>query len=187
VLDSLITSKTRIKLLLKFFLNSETQGYLRGLASEFNESTNAVRIELNRLSEAGLLDTAAEGRTKVYKANNSHPLFPELNSLVRKYSGIDKVEYFISQLGEVDYAYLTGDYAKGQDTGIIDIVLVGVVNREKLDNYIEKTEGIIKRKIRAFVVTPEEFEQYRETLKLDEALLIWTDASLLDEEESDNE
>ena len=55
MLDSLITSKTRIKLLLKFFLNSSMKAYLRGLAEEFGESTNAIRLELNHLEEAGLL------------------------------------------------------------------------------------------------------------------------------------
>ncbi|PIO48027.1 MAG: transcriptional regulator, partial [[Chlorobium] sp. 445] len=65
MLDSLVTSKTRIKLLLKFFLNQETRAYLRGLAEEFGESTNAVRVELNRLTEAGFLTTRDDGRTKL--------------------------------------------------------------------------------------------------------------------------
>jgi len=64
-LDSLITSQTRVKLLLKFFLNPERRSYLRELAEEFGESTNSVRVELNRLNEAGLLTSFDEGRTKV--------------------------------------------------------------------------------------------------------------------------
>ena len=55
MIETLISSKTRIKLLLKFFLNSNTTAYLRSLESEFGESTNAIRIELNRLEEAGML------------------------------------------------------------------------------------------------------------------------------------
>ena len=50
MLDTLITSKTRIKLLMKFFMNPRTRAYLRELASEFGESTNSIRVELNRLS-----------------------------------------------------------------------------------------------------------------------------------------
>ena len=50
MLDTLISSQTRLKLLLKFFLNSSTSSYLRDLESEFGESTNAIRLELNRLS-----------------------------------------------------------------------------------------------------------------------------------------
>ncbi|MFZ4634996.1 MAG: ArsR family transcriptional regulator, partial [Saprospiraceae bacterium] len=60
MIDALISSKTRIKLLLKFFLNSNTTAYLRNLESEFGDSTNAISIELNRREEAGLLLSAAD-------------------------------------------------------------------------------------------------------------------------------
>ena len=65
MLDSLITSKTRIKLLLKFFLNTSTHAYLRGLADEFGELTNALRLELNHLENAGLLKAENERNKKV--------------------------------------------------------------------------------------------------------------------------
>ncbi len=48
MLGTLITSKTRVKLLLKFFLNSNAKAHLRGLETEFGESSNAIRLELNR-------------------------------------------------------------------------------------------------------------------------------------------
>ena len=69
MLDTLITSKTRIKLLLKFFSNKSNSAYLRSLAEEFGKSTNSVRIELNRLAEAGLLESEPSGNTVLYKAN----------------------------------------------------------------------------------------------------------------------
>ena len=52
MLDSLITSKTRLRMLIKFFINTANKGYLNGLANEFNESTNSIRKELNNLSAA---------------------------------------------------------------------------------------------------------------------------------------
>ena len=91
MLESLITSKTRIKLLLKFFLNSSTKAYLRGLESEFGESTNAIRLELNRFEKAGMLSSQNEGNRKVFSANTSHPLFPEIQNLLRKHLGIDQL------------------------------------------------------------------------------------------------
>ena len=60
MLEALITSKTRIKLLLKFFLNSGNSAYLRGLEPEFGGSTNAIRQELNRLENANLLVAKVE-------------------------------------------------------------------------------------------------------------------------------
>lgn len=174
MLDSLITSKTRVKLLLKFFLNSETQAYLRGLAEELHESTNSVRVELNRLTEAGLLESSAEGRTILYRANRKHKLFPDLHNLVKKNLGLDQlVENVLHKLGDLKRAYITGDYAEGKDSGIIDLVVVGVVRPEYLHYLIAQAEPIIAKKIRVMVVTEEELMNIRDTLKLDKALLLW--------------
>lgn len=57
MIEALISSKTRIKLLLKFFLNSSNRAYLRGLEEEFGESTNAIRLELNKLEKAGMVSS----------------------------------------------------------------------------------------------------------------------------------
>ena len=69
MLTALITSKTRVKLLMKFFLNPETKSYLRQLSSEFGESTNGIRVELNRLVKAKLLKSRHRGRVVEYQAN----------------------------------------------------------------------------------------------------------------------
>ena len=69
MINALITSETRIKLLRKFFLNSSTKAHLRGLESEFGESSNAIRLELNRFEAAGLLYSLREGNKKVFQAN----------------------------------------------------------------------------------------------------------------------
>jgi len=90
MLETLITSKTRLKLLLKFFMNPETRAYLRELASEFGESTNGIRLELNSLTKAKLLKSSNIGRTVVYRANKSHTLFTDIQSVVQKYVGIDR-------------------------------------------------------------------------------------------------
>jgi hypothetical protein len=178
MLDSLITSKTRVKLLLKFFLNTGTKAYLRGLANELSESTNAVRVELNRLVSAGLLTSEPDGRTKLYTANEKHPLFPDLHNVVKKFLGIDSViEMILAKLGAIELAFITGDYAKGIDSGIIDIVIVGSVDRQYLQNLIEKTEELIKRKIRILVLTGAEFERLKKNLNIDSALIVWNKKS----------
>lgn len=175
LLESLITSKTRIKLLLKFFLNPETRAYLRGLAEEFGESTNAVRVELNRLTEAGLLETSADGRTKLYQANAKHSLFPELHSVVKKYLGIDQVvDNIIAELGTVELAFVTGDYAHGLDSGIIDLIIVGKIeNRDYLQYLVDKVEEGINRKVRILVLNRQELDKLYQQLKVDQALLVW--------------
>ena len=174
MLDSLITSKTRIKLLMKFFLNPGTSAYLRGLADEFGESTNSVRVELNRLSEAGLLESADEGRTKVYRANTTHPLFPEVQRIVAKTVGLDKVvEQVVSRLGNVELAFVTGAYAKGIDSGLIDLVLVGEIDKGYLQGLVEKLEGLIERKVRTLVLNGGEYQKLLDNFAKAPALVVW--------------
>ena len=122
----LISSKTRIKLLVRFFFNPRTSSYLRELAKEFNVSTNSVREELNQLTRTDLLKSQKNGRQVLYTANQEHPLFPELKSMVGKLMGIDQViDGIVNRLGDLERAYLIDDYAEGRDTGIIDLMLVG--------------------------------------------------------------
>ncbi len=172
MLESLITSKTRIKLLLKFFLNSKTQSYLRNLETEFGESTNAIRLELNRFEEAGLLCSTTQGNKKLFKANTSHPLYSDIHSLLLKHVGIDQiVKQVITQIGNIDFAFVTGDFASGRDSQVIDVVLAGhIKNRPYMDKLIEKTEKIIHRRIRFLVILPGELENY---IKNQPALLIY--------------
>ena len=174
MLESFITSKTRVKLLLKFFINPDTTAYLRGLADEFGESTNAVRVELNRLSRAGILESRAEGRTILYKANKMHPLFPEVQRIVAKTVGLDRlVEQVVSRLGSVELAFVTGDYARGVDSGLIDLVLVGEVDEIYLAELAKKAEKLIDRKIRTLVLARDEYQKLEEKFEKEKAILVW--------------
>ena len=170
----LISSKTRIKLLTRFFFNPATRSYLRELAKEFNVSTNSVREELNQLTKTELLTSQKSGRQVFYKANQKHPLFPELKSMVGKVMGLDQViDSIVTRLGELESAYLLDDYAEGKDTGIIDLLLVGNVDQYHLNDLSRKTERYIKRKIRTLVLSKDEFKDFQSRLINRPSLLIW--------------
>jgi len=174
LLSGLIASKTRIKLLMRFFFNPQTRAYLRELSKEFNVSTNAVREELNQLTKTDLLISERNGRQVYYMANTEHSLFPELKSMVAKVMGIDQViDGIVNRLGDLEKAYLIDDYAEGKDTGIIDILLVGNINMYHLNDLTQKTEQYIKRKIRTLVMSREELEEYRTTMQARASVLIW--------------
>lgn len=173
MLDTLITSKTRIKLLLKFFLNSNTSSYLRNLENEFGESSNAIRLELNKFEEAGLLTTSANGNKKVFQANIKHPMFTDIQNILMKYTGLDKIiEHVVEKLGNVEKVYLVGDLAKGINSPMIDLVIVGEVNKSYLINLIDKAEKLVHKKIRYVVYHSSELNgQLKHKY---EYLLIWS-------------
>jgi len=149
MLNSLITSKTRLRMLIKFFVSAANKGYLNGLANEFNESTNSIRKELNNLSDAGYLLKSKQNNRIIYNADIKHPLFKVLQKIVRQHLGLEEiVETVISRIGDLDIIALTGDYAKGIDSGIIQIVIIGNnVNIEYLDNIKPKIKAKISREV----------------------------------------
>ena len=173
MLETLISSKTRVKLLLKFFLNANARGYLRSLEVEFGESTNAIRLELNKFEEAGMLQSEMEGNKKVFKANKRHPLFENLHSLMLKHVGLDKiVEGLTQKLGDIQTVYLVGDYAEGRDSGIMDLLIVATkLDLEYLVKLIDRAEEEIKRKIR--YIHYKKVEQVHNSIKGQAHLLLW--------------
>lgn len=175
MLDALITSKTRIKLLLKFFLNSSSESYLRNLEEEFGESTNAIRVELNKFEEAGLLNSRTSGNKKLFRANIKHPLFPDIHNLLLKHIGFDQIiDKVVKGLGDIEQVFLVGNFAKGIDTDIIDLIFMGEgVNKNYLVDLVEKAEKLIKRKIRYMVFTSIEMKNYLDLRPSSDFLLLW--------------
>jgi hypothetical protein len=176
MINTLITSQTRIKILKKFFINSSTRAYLRGLEAEFGESSNAIRLELNRFEKAELLFSQRDGNKKVYQANRNHPLFNDIHNILLKETGIDRViDKVIHRIGKLYSVYLTGDFALGKDSNVIELILVGYeVDREYLARKILQAEGLVGRKVSYIVFEPDEAERQLSTYKPTELLPLWS-------------
>ncbi len=149
MLGELITSKTRLRLLIKFFVSQANRGYLNGLANEMGESTNSIRKELNHLQGAGYLKKIKVDNKVEYKANTEHPLFEVLQKVVLKHLGLeDVVETVLERMGDVDQIILVGDYAKGNDSGLIEVFLIGKgLNMDYIAQLEEKIEKLIGRNV----------------------------------------
>lgn len=149
MLGELITSKTRLRLMIKFFISQANRGYLNGLASEMGESTNSIRKELNHLHGAGYLEKIKAENKVEYKANIKHPLFNVLRKVVLKHLGLeDMVETVLVRMGLVKQIILVGDYAKGLDSGKIEVFLIGDnLDMEYITQLEDKIEKLIKRKV----------------------------------------
>jgi hypothetical protein len=153
MLGELITSKTRLRLMIKFFISQANRGYLNGLATEMGESTNAIRKELNHLHSAGYLEKSKSDNKVEYKANTRHPLYEVLRKVILKHLGLeDAVEVVLERMGDVEQIILIGDYAKGIDSGKIEIIVVGQnLNTSYVKNLEAKVEKLISRKVSFFL------------------------------------
>ena len=156
MLGELITSKTRLRLLIKFFVSQANRGYLNGLATEMGESTNAIRKELNHLHGAGYLKKINNNNNKVeYTADTSHPLFEVLQKVVLKHLGLeDVVNEVLERMGAVQQIILVGDYAQGIDSGNLEVFLIGEgLDTQYIAQLEPKIEDLIRRKVSLYVGT----------------------------------
>lgn len=155
MLGELITSKTRLRLLVKFFVSQANKGYLNGLASEMGESTNSIRKELNHLYSAGYLQKNKRDNKVEYNVNINHPLYETLKNVVYKHLGLeDIVETVLERMGDVEQILIAGDYAKGIDSGNIEVIIVGCkINFKYISQLEEKIEKLISRRVSFFLTS----------------------------------
>jgi len=157
----------------RLFLNPDSTGYLRGLEEEFGESSNAIRIELNRFEAAGMLDSYLDKNKKIYRANKKHPLYAGVNDMIHKQFGLDQIiEKIIVKLGNIQKVYLTGALAKGINNGPVELIIVAEnTNRTYLNQLIEKVEKIIGRNIVYTILKSIDFKT--KDIKSNGWLLLW--------------
>ena len=174
IFSGLITSKMRIRILMRIFLNPERNVYLRELSDEFQASPSHIKNELDQLKSADLLTSRKNGRQVLFSANTKHPVFSELHSMVKKALGMDQIlESIIERLGNLKQAILIDDYAEGKDSGIIDLVLIGDIDQNELQDLTRKTEKYIERKIRTLVLTTDEYNRLAPNLNSRPQFLLW--------------
>ena len=95
-----------------------------------------------------MIESFADGQKVIYRPNSKNPFYLELTKLVSKYLGFDQlVERVLCQLGDLQSAYVIGDYAKGLDAGVIELALVGDVDQDYAVNLAAKGEKELRRKV----------------------------------------
>lgn len=160
MLESIVISKVRVKLL-QVLLTCPTEiYYVRQLVRAVGEEINAVRRELSHLEKAGLIKRETRGNRVYYRLEKQHPLFSDLLSIVHKSVGLGGLIYtHRRQLGNIKFALLSGRYARGlpPKEGGVDLLIVGEINLTVLADLIKKEEARIDREINYSAMTKEEF------------------------------
>ncbi len=164
MLEALIRSRARIKVLTWFLMHPDQEYHLKGLGQELGENNNALRRELNRLEGIGLLESRWRGRAKFYRINRQHPLYPELRSIVIKTTGLGQtLRAELARLGQVDQAFLYGSFAAGREDAWsdIDLMVIGQVDLDRLREILRDLEHRLGREINETVYDREEFARRR--------------------------
>jgi len=164
MLEQLFSSRTRVKLIRLFALNEEKSYFIREISRKIKEHINSVRRELKNMESIDLIRSSGSGQKKYYQVNIENIIFPELKSMVFK-SQIFMEKSFIKKIqkaGRIKLLVLTGFFA-GQENAVTDILIVGSINRKKLQRLVKKFQKKIDHPLHYTIMTRKEFE-YRNNL-----------------------
>jgi len=176
MLEKLFGSKARVKILKLFLLNPADKFYIRQLSRDLKLQLNSVRRELENLEHFGILtsdikDEVGEGSNKAaggqekkyFRANPDFVLFDEIKALIIKAQILYEKDFVrkLQTMGKVKLLVLTGIFVNNPNT-LIDILLVGKINKVKLMKLIKELEIELGKEINFTVFEPHEFKYRRD-------------------------
>ncbi|MDI6746183.1 MAG: nucleotidyltransferase domain-containing protein [Rhodocyclaceae bacterium] len=126
----------------------------------------SLQRELNRLAEAGLVQSERIGNLRRFQANPHSPVYNELIGLTRKTIGMEPLlrHALLPLLPRLKAAWIYGSVAKRTDTSQSDIDVMLIGESLPLADILEclvPLEGQLGRKINPTCYTPADFERRR--------------------------
>jgi len=188
MLQDLMVSKVRAKLLQTFLAKPKEMFYVRQLVRLTSEEINAVRQELKRMEKLGMVKKENRGNRIYYWFNQDYPLYQEILAMVCKTVGLGgEILKRRSKIGNIRYALISGRLVKGlpRKPEGVDLLIVGEINLPNLANLVRDEEKNLGREINYSVMTKEEFD-FRKKRRDPFLFSILTEAKimLIGEEES---
>lgn len=164
-LSDFIISRVRTKLLQIFLSEPQEMFYVRQLTRNTDEEINAVRRELQRLQEAGIVKSEKRGNRLYYRINNTYSFYPELLNMVAKTTGLGRqIIKFKGKLGFVKFAFMSSRLIKGGtlSENQVDLMLIGDVIMPQLAQIVKSFETEKNIEVNYSVMTEDEFN-YRKS------------------------
>lgn len=162
MLEHLITSKAKRRLLKLFITNPDSAFYIREIAKLTGEPINGVRRELGHLESAGLVKPRREGNLKYYSLVKEFPFYPELKKIIYATVGLgDYLNNKFKEPQQIDLAFIYGSVAKNAETAKsdIDLFVVGEIDEADLHTLASRIEVDIRRNINYVLMTRTEFQE----------------------------
>lgn len=172
MIEQLFGSKTRVKLLSLFYNNPERPFYVREITRKIDEQINSVRRELQNLLNIGVVRSVNQGNRLYYEVNPKYKFFHEFQSIfsripaktkeIKQTKEDDQILKRIQKAGNLKILFLTGAFVRGSDQ-VIDIFIVGDINKAKLAQIIADMEKDMSRELNYTTMRLEDFD-YRRSL-----------------------
>ena len=163
MLETLLGSKLRAKVLGWLFSHPNERYFVRQLTALVKEDSTNVSRELARLERTGILVSTTEGRQKYYQANRQSPLFNELHGLMLKTVGVADIikKALEPRKADVKLAFIFGSVARRAEDRFsdIDLLVVGDITFGEVVDLISTVEGTLNRELNPVVYTLTEFNK----------------------------
>ena len=163
MLETLLRSKLRAKVLGWLFSHPDERYFVRQLTTLLGEDSTNVSRELARLEKTGILVLTTEGKQKYYQANRQSPRFNELHGLIVKTAGVVDVlrSALAPAMERIKVAFVFGSIASGGErrTSDIDMMVVGRISFEDVVSLLSPAEEKLGREVNPVVYPITEFKQ----------------------------
>jgi hypothetical protein len=161
LLEDIIISRVRVKLLQLFLSHPGTIFHVRDIVRRTGEEINAVRRELLHMEEAGMVSKEHRANRLFYEFRRDYPLYYELLELVGKTSGLGAdILKNKAKLGKLKFVMMSGRYLRGMQRRSptdVDILIVGNVVLPELSQLVKAEEVRRERELNYTVMSEEEF------------------------------
>lgn len=176
MIEQLFGSKTRVKLLRLFYSNPNRSFYVREITRKIDEQINSVRRELSNLLSIGIIVSENTNNRLYYEVNQKFEYYKPLQEIfgggvkkttakkVKTVAGdVSTTDLDLNSVGHIELALYTGQFTRDETAGV-DLLVIGDINRNALQKYVDGLEAQEGKSIRYAVMKLPEF-QYRQAIK----------------------
>lgn len=159
-LAELLSSRGRAEIFRLLFGPARGELHVRELERRTGLSDATVRQELKKLSRLGVVEARRDGNRMYYRANDAHPLYPDIRNLVLKTSGLtDVLREALDGAENIELAFVFGSIAinTAKAHSDIDLMVIGTIGLRRLSKRLSGLEAKLGREVNPHVLTPEEF------------------------------
>lgn len=160
MLESLITSKIRVKILTLFFLHTSENFYTRQIQRLIDEDYKNVQKELKHLTKFELLNANAKGNMVFYSINKKNTIYNDLKNIIYKTNGFaDILKEKINKIIDIKFAFIFGSVAQGDERADsdIDLMIIGETGYDIIVKKVLEIENELNIKINLVFYKIKEF------------------------------
>jgi hypothetical protein len=124
-----------------------------------DEQINAVRRELMNLEALGILKSYEQNKKKYYQMNHTCPIYTELVEMfLKSYDVMGPMKDFFKWRKTLDLVTISNsilDFRNETTNNIVDIFIIGELDKIEFNNFLEKT--FFGKKVKYAIMSLEDF------------------------------